>query len=90
MCTGFTGSAAIEGVGKRNVDWFRVTRATIAFDHPSHSRNEHSLLIDFTNYDLGTDSRIALEMDLASGRAVLELLRTMIETAEASGVREHT
>ena len=88
MCTGFTSSAAIEGVGKRNVEWFPVTKATIGFDHSSHSKNEHSLLIDFTNYDLGTDSRIALEMDLASGKAVLALLQNMIETAEASGVRE--
>lgn len=88
MCTGFSNSATINAVGKRNVDWFNVTRATVGYDHSSHSHNEHSLLLDFTNYDLGTASRIALEMDIASGKVVLDLLRTMIETAEASGIRE--
>jgi hypothetical protein len=44
------------------------------------------LLLDFTNYELGTGARVAVELDLASGRALVEKLRAAIEAAEASGL----
>jgi hypothetical protein len=65
-----------------------VTQATVGFDHATHSGSEHALLLDFANYDLGTDARVALEMDLASGRALLDQLRQAIDAAEASGLTE--
>ena len=61
-------------------------QATVAFDHATHSGAEHALLLDFANYDLGTGARVALEMDLASGKALLEQLRIAIEAAEATGL----
>ncbi|MBO0685506.1 MAG: hypothetical protein J2P45_20310 [Candidatus Dormibacteraeota bacterium] len=58
----------------------------MAFDHATHSEAEHALLLDFANYDLGTDARVALELDLASGRALLDRLRAALEAAEATGL----
>jgi hypothetical protein len=88
MCTSISNTTAITGVGKGLQGWFPVTQATVGFDHATHSGSEHALLLDFANYDLGTDARVALEMDLASGRALLDQLRQAIDAAEASGLTE--
>ena len=72
MCTGISDTSAISGAGKGAAGWFPLNQATVAFDHATHSAAEHALLLDFANYDLGTDARVALEMDLASGRVLLD------------------
>ena len=64
-----------------------MTQATVGFDHATHSAAEHALLIDFANYNLGTDARVAVELDLASGRALLRQLEATIAAAEATGLR---
>ncbi|MGC8513231.1 MAG: DUF6295 family protein [Acidimicrobiales bacterium] len=86
MCTNISESAAIKGAGKGPAGWFSLTQATVGFDHATHSDAEHALLLDFTNYDLGTDARVAVELDLTSGRALLEQLKATIEAAEATGL----
>jgi hypothetical protein len=88
MCTTISESTRISGVGKGAAGWFPLRQATVAFDHATHSGAEHALLLDFSNYDLGTGARVAIEMDLASGRALLEQLRVTIEAAEATGLKE--
>jgi hypothetical protein len=84
MCTTISNTTPIAGVGKGPGGWFPLIQATVAYDHATHSVAEHALLLDFTNYDIGTEARVALEMDLASGKALLEQLRGAIEAAEAS------
>jgi hypothetical protein len=88
VCTAISETTAIRGFGRGQRGWFPISQATVAFDHATHTGAEHALLLDFANYDLGTDARVALEMDLASGRALLERLRTALEAAEASGLAE--
>jgi hypothetical protein len=86
MCTAISDTTSIEGAGKGPRGWFPITQATVAYDHATHAGAEHALLLDFANYGLGTEARVALELDLTSGRALLEQLRGAIEAAEASGV----
>jgi hypothetical protein len=86
MCTSISRSTPIAGVGKGPRGWFPVNQATVGFDHATHSDAEHALLLDFANYDLGTEARVALEMDLASGKALVEQLRAAIDAAEATGL----
>jgi hypothetical protein len=86
MCTMIAATTPVRGMGKGPKDWFPVTRATVGYDHTTHSADEHAVLIDFTNYDLGLDARVALELDLDSGRALLAQLQSAIEQAEASGI----
>lgn len=86
MCTHIAESTAIQGMGKGPDGWFPVTKATVGYDHTSHSTDEHALLLDFTNYDLGVGARVALEIDLASGRALLAQLTEVIERAEGTGL----
>lgn len=85
MCTMIAVSAPVTGVGKGSDGWFPVTQATVGYDHATHSGTEHALLLDFTNYDLGLSARVAVELDLSSGRVLLEQLQSAIAAAEASG-----
>ncbi len=86
MCTYIANTAAVTGAGKGADGWFRVTEATVGFDHPSFTSDDHALLIDFTSRQAGVSARVAVELDLASGRALLETLTETIRAAEASGV----
>jgi hypothetical protein len=86
MCTMIASSTLVRGMGKGPDGWFHLNRATVGYDHTTRSAAEHALLIDFTNYDLGLHDRVALELDLNSGRALLAQLQAAIEQAEASGI----
>jgi hypothetical protein len=89
MCTMISLSAPIRGAGKGDGGaWFPLSQANVGFDHASHTQQEHALLLDFVNPALGVGARVALEMDLASGRALLRQLEAAIAAAEQSGVRE--
>jgi uncharacterized protein DUF6295 len=84
MCTMITSTCVVHGVAKGASGWFPVTQATVGYDHTTHSGEEHALLVDFTNYDLGLDARVALELDLDSGRALLAQLQSALEKATAA------
>jgi hypothetical protein len=86
VCTTISSTTAVRGAGKGAAGWFPVTEAVVAYDHPSHCGGDHALLIDFADYARGTGARVAVELDLESGRALLEQLRSAIAAAEASGV----
>ena len=81
-------SAEVNGSGKGSAGWFPIRRANVGYDHATHTQAEHALLLDFVNPDLGAGARIALEMNLESGKALLETLQAAIQAAEESGVRE--
>ena len=86
MCTMIANTAAVSGVARGGDGWFALTHACVGYDHASHSPAEHALLVDFMNRDLGPGARVAVELDLASGRALLAQLAAAIEAAEASGL----
>lgn len=86
MCTHIAESTGIQGMGKGPDGWFELNKVTVGYDHTTHSVDEHALLLDFTNYDLGVGARVALEIDLESGRALLAQLTEVIERAEATGL----
>jgi Family of unknown function (DUF6295) len=86
MCTYISNTAPVAGAGKGADGWFRVTDATVGFDHPSFTSADHAILLDFTSRDGDLSSRIAVELDLESGRALLATLQETIAAAEASGV----
>jgi hypothetical protein len=86
MCTMIAISSTVHGVAKGRDGWFPITKATIGYDHATHSKEEHALLLDFVNYDIGIDARVALELDLESGRVLLEQLQSAIAAAEATGL----
>ena len=88
MCTSINESLPVRGAARGDAGWFRLAQATVGFDHSTHTGAEHALLLDFSNYDLGTAARIAVELDLESGKALLDALHATIAAAEATGLRE--
>jgi hypothetical protein len=87
VCTHITTTAAIDGSGKGGASWFPVKEVSVGYDHATQGVNEHALLVDFVNYDIGLGARLALELDLDSGRALVAALQKVIATAEAAGLR---
>jgi len=88
MCTMISVQTPISGMGKGATGWFQVTQANVGFDHATQTQAEHALLLDFVNPSLGAGARVALEMDLASGRALIDKLQAAIALAEESGAPE--
>ena len=83
MCTTIARSGLVRGAGKGAAGWFAVTRCTVGYDHPVHLSDEHAILIDFANYDIGTDARVAVEIDLDSARTLLAHLAEAVQQADA-------
>jgi hypothetical protein len=87
MCTYATMHTAVEGSAKGpDAPWFRVTAATVYFDHPVHARAEHTLNIDLADPSRGPSARVGVELTASSAR---ELMRA-IEEALASAPAELT
>ncbi|MGO8885747.1 MAG: DUF6295 family protein [Streptosporangiaceae bacterium] len=84
MCTYLTEKIEISGSGKGAAGWFRLSGASVYFDHPVHAMAEHTLNIDFRNEGQGPSARVAVELTAASAR---ELVRA-IEAALASAPPE--
>jgi len=88
MCTTIAMSAELRGSGKGSAGWFPIRRANVGYDHATHSQLEHALLVDFVNPEMGASARVAVEMDLASGKALIAQLQAAIAEAEQSGFTE--
>jgi hypothetical protein len=81
MCTYATEKIDIAGSGKGPDGWFRVSNATVYFDHPVHAPEEHTLNIDFLNPERGPSARVAVELNAASARALVEAIQTALASA---------
>jgi hypothetical protein len=88
MCTMIAMQAQMKGEAKGAEGWFPLTQVNFGFDHPTHAQAEHSLLIDFVNPAMGPTARVGLEIDIASGKALMAQLQAAIEAAEQSGAPE--
>ena len=81
-------TAAVSGAGKGAAGWFPINRANVGYDHATHSQLDHALLLDFVNPDMGVGARVAVEMDIASGKALIAQLQATIAEAESLGFTE--
>lgn len=88
MCTNISNTTQVVGTAKGREGWFDVTVACVGYDHATHSSAEHALLLDFINPELGPAARVGLELDLASGRALVAELQAAIAAAEATGLEQ--
>jgi len=68
MCTHQTRRVAVEGSGKGPQGWFRLTSATVYFDHPVHAPADHTLNVDLLNREQGPAARVAVELTQQSAR----------------------
>ncbi len=80
MCTYQTTTLPVSGSGKGAQGWFRLSDATVYFDHPVHAPAEHTLNVDLLNPALGAGARVALELDPTAARALAEAILATLET----------
>ena len=78
----------IEGSGKGASGWFTLGQADVSYDHPFNAPLEHALNIDFVNEALGPGARVAVELDVASARALIATIQAVLEQADAGGYLE--
>ena len=88
MCTMIALKIPVTGGGKGPQGWFPVSEAIVGYDHTTYMKNEHALLLDFVNPDLEPSARVAVELDIASGKALIAQIQAAIDAAERSGVAE--
>jgi hypothetical protein len=70
MCTYQTDRIAVRGSAKGQSGWFPLTDASVYFDHPVELPDGHAMTIDFLNPSRGPGTRVAVELDAASARAL--------------------
>jgi hypothetical protein len=81
MCTYLTEKVSISGSGKGPSGWFRVTDASVYFDHPVHAQAEHTLNIDFLDPSAGPSARVAVELTADSARALAKAIQSILDSA---------
>jgi hypothetical protein len=83
VCTYVTETIKVAGSGKGPKGWFRLTDATVYFDHPVHALADHTLNIDFANPSRGADARVAVELTAESARVLVAAIQTALAAAPA-------
>ena len=81
MCTYLTEKVSISGSGKGPSGWFRLTDASVYFDHPVHAQAEHTLNIDFLDPGAGPSARVAVELTAESARALAKAIQATLDSA---------
>jgi hypothetical protein len=82
VCTSIVEIVPAWGAGKGAEGWFDLTHAVVSYDHPHHALLEEAITIDFVNQALGPGSRVAVEIDLESAKALAAALGRAIAQAE--------
>lgn len=88
MCTNIAKQIHIEGTGKGAGGWFAVKQATVSYDHPFEAPLDHALNIDFVNEAQGPGARVAVELDAASARSLVETILAVLDEADRGGFVE--
>jgi hypothetical protein len=80
MCTYDTVRTTVDGSAKGpESGWFRVTDATVYFDHPVHAMALHTLNIDFAAPAAGPAARVAVELTAASARELVAAIEAALD-----------
>lgn len=84
MCTYATLRTGVEGSAKGpGGSWFRITDATVYFDHPVHAPAEHTLNIDLAAPERGPGARVGVELTAASARDLVAAIQAALASAPA-------
>ena len=92
MCTHVTETLAVSGSAKGPQGWFRVTDASVYFDHPVHALADHTLNVDLRRPAAGPGARVAVELTADAARSLAAaILRVLDETGRTTdgGVETH-
>lgn len=81
MCSYVTERTEVTGSGKGPDGWFRLSHATVYYDHPFHTPLEHSLNIDFVDDAAGPSARVAVELSPESARELVRCIEAALAGA---------
>jgi Family of unknown function (DUF6295) len=84
VCTYQTTTLAVRGSGKGAEGWFSLLQASVYFDHPVHASADHTLNVDLLNPDRGPASRVAVELDPQSARALALAILDALDNAPSA------
>ena len=84
MCSYLTVATEVAGSAKGAQGWFRVTSASVYFDHPFHAPFDHTLNIDFADPARGPGARVAVELSAESARRLVESINEALAAAGAA------
>lgn len=82
MCTMIAQQVRVNASAKAGQGWTRVDLASVSYDHPFDMPVEYSLNLDFTNE---AGARVAVELDAASARLLVQTIQEVMRQAEAGG-----
>jgi hypothetical protein len=82
MCTSIVEIVSANGMAKGEDSWFLLTQAVVSYDHARHAILDDAITIDFINRDLPPGARAAVELTLASAKALNDALGRAIAAAE--------
>ncbi len=85
MCTMISQQVKVSGSGKGPDGWFPLQQVNVSYDHPFNAELEYALNLDFVNDALEPAARVAVELDAASARALVETIQAVLARAEAGG-----
>ena len=90
MCTYVTEVISAEGSGKGADGWFRLTQASVYFDHPYYAPFEHSLNVDFLNPSIGPSARTSVELSAESARELALAILNVLDVVPEGLVPDQT
>ena len=82
MCTSIIEVARAEGVAKRGEEWFRLSKAVVAYDHARHAPLGDVITLDFINTELDVGARAGIELTLETAKDLRAALDRAIAAAE--------
>ena len=82
MCTGIVEKAVVSGSGKGSDGWFKLEQVNVSYDHPVDASLEHAVNIDFVNPSIGPGARVAVELDSASARKLVDAILAALSRGE--------
>lgn len=85
MCTQIATRSSVIGTAQAPGGWAPVDEAIVSFDHATHAWVEHALRLDFASTS-DAAAHVAVELDLASGRALLDRLRQVLDEVDRAGL----
>jgi len=85
MCTMIAQQVNITGSGKAGAGWFKLDQLSVSYDHPFDMPLEYALNLDFTSQSGGPGRRVAVELDAASAKRLVEVIQAVMERAEQGG-----
>ncbi len=85
MCTMIAQQVKVSGSGKAGASWVKVDLASVSYDHPFDMPLEYALNIDFTSQAGSPSARVAVELDAASARALVDTIQQVMKQAEEGG-----